>query len=152
MERKEMENRRIRTGVGVMVLREGRILLGHRTVSGKDTGGIYEPDSWCLPGGKQEYGETILECAAREVREETGLDITGAEIFGAADDIQPDRHFVTLHVTAQAGEGSAKVTEPDKQDAWEWFAPDALPENLYSPSEKFIREYLRRSNAGNLLR
>ncbi len=138
------DNKRIRTGVGVMVFRDGKILLGHRVVSGKDTGGIYQPDSWCLPGGKQEYGETILECAAREVREETGLEIFDARIFGAADDIQPDRHFVTLHVFAQAGEGEPVVTEPDKQDAWEWFSLEALPENLYSPSRKFIRAYIRR--------
>ncbi len=144
MEKKSETGREkhIRTGVGVMVFRDGRILLGHRAASGKDTGGIYEPDSWCLPGGKQEYGETILECAAREVLEETGLRIHGAYIFGAADDVAPDRHFVTLHVCAQAGEGEPAVTEPDKQDAWRWFSMEELPSNLYSPSEKFITAYL----------
>lgn len=49
----------IKVGIGVMVLKDNRILLGHRVKNGRDTGGIYEPDSWCLPGGKQEYGETI---------------------------------------------------------------------------------------------
>ncbi len=54
----KMENI-IKVGIGVMVLKDNRILLGHRVKNGRDTGGIYEPDSWCLPGGKQEYGETI---------------------------------------------------------------------------------------------
>ena len=49
----------IRVGIGVLILQNGRLLLGHRVCSAADTGGIYEPDSWCLPGGKQEYGETI---------------------------------------------------------------------------------------------
>ncbi len=132
----------IKVGIGVLVTRDNRILLGHRVVKGKDTGGIYEPDSWCLPGGKQEYGETILEGAVREVKEETGLDIQNIKIFGAADDIAPDRHFVTIWVTAEACAGEAAVMEPDKQDQWQWFDPDELPDHMYSPSEKFIDAYL----------
>ena len=133
----------IRIGIGVMILRDNKILLGHRI--GKDTGGIYEPGSWCLPGGKQEYGETFFEGAAREVKEETSLQISDLELFGAADDIAQDRHFVTLWVLAHNCEGTAQVTEPDKQDAWRWFDINALPELIYGPSQKFIRAYLKRS-------
>ena len=53
----------IQVGIGVLILRENKILLGHRVPRGRDTGGIYEPDTWCLPGGKQEYGETLFEAA-----------------------------------------------------------------------------------------
>ena len=130
----------IRVGIGVMVLKGNSVLLGHRI--GRDTGGIYEPDSWCLPGGKQEYGETILEGAAREVKEETNLDVNRLTIFGAADDIQPGKHFVTLWVLAEDAGGDLRVMEPDKQDEWRWFALDALPQNVYSPSAKFISTYL----------
>ena len=131
----------IKIGIGVMIKDGNKILLGHRVRKGTDTGGIYEPDSWCLPGGKQEYDETIFECAAREVKEETDLDIGEMEVFGAIDDIQPDRHFITIHVIANKFEGEAKVMEIDKQDEWKWFDLDELPENLYSPSEKFISNY-----------
>lgn len=133
---------RIKTGVGVMILKGGKILLGHRTDAAKDTGGIFEPGSWCLPGGKQEYKESIFECAKREVKEETGLVISDMMILGAADDIQPDRHFVTIWVLAQKCSGQAAVMEPEKQDDWQWFSLDSLPENLYSPSEKFISFYI----------
>ncbi|MGI6017268.1 MAG: nucleotide triphosphate diphosphatase NUDT15 [Marvinbryantia sp.] len=135
----------IKVGIGVMVLKDNRILLGHRVKNGRDTGGIYEPDSWCLPGGKQEYGETIFEGAVREVKEETNLDIAKLELFGAVDDIQPGKHFVTLWVLAREADGELKVTEPQKQDAWEWFALNALPQNLYSPSRKFLNAYLERN-------
>lgn len=135
----------IKVGIGVMVLKDNRILLGHRVKNGRDTGGIYEPDSWCLPGGKQEYGETIFEGAVREVKEETNLDIAKLELFGAVDDIQPGKHFVTLWVLAREADGELKITEPQKQDAWEWFALNALPQNLYSPSRKFLNAYLERN-------
>lgn len=134
----------LKVGVGVLILREDKILLGHRVAGAKDTGGIYEPDSWCLPGGKQEYGETMFEAAAREVKEETGLIAGAFELFSAADDIQPGRHFVTLQIVARTCAGEARAMEPDKQDEWRWFGPDALPKNLYSPSEKFIRAFFQK--------
>ena len=66
-----------------MLLDGGKVLLGHRAVNKKDTGGIYETDCWTLPGGKQEYDETFFEGAKREVKEETNLDIDKLELFGA---------------------------------------------------------------------
>ena len=132
----------IRVGIGVMVFRDGKLLLGHRCDKGVDTGGIYQPGSWCLPGGKQEFGETMFEGAAREVKEETDLEVEDLYLFGAADSIRSDRHYVTLHIVAGSCRGEVKVTEPDKQDAWEWFELDHLPENLYEPSRLFIDEYL----------
>lgn len=82
-----MENY-VKVGVGVMILKENEILLGHRSKNKMDTGGIYEVDCWTLPGGKQEYNETFFECAKREIKEETNLDIEDLRLFGAADDIR----------------------------------------------------------------
>lgn len=137
-----MENM-IHVGVGVLIVQDGKILLGHRVRSGADIGGIYEPDSWCLPGGKQEYGETLFEAAVRETKEETNLDISDLSIFSAADDIQPGKHFVTIQVIARACSGMLRVMEPKKQDEWKWFAKDELPAHIYSPSKKFIAAYVK---------
>ena len=71
----------IKVGLGVMIKDGNKILLGHRSKKTKDTGGIYEPDSWTVPGGKQEYNETILEGAVREVKEETNLEISDLESY-----------------------------------------------------------------------
>ena len=131
----------IKVGIGVLLIDHHQILLGHRAAAAVDTGGIYEPDSWCLPGGKQEYHETIYEGAARETKEETNLTIHDMKIFGAADDLQPNKHYVTIHVVAHAYEGTLKVMEPDKQDAWKWFDLDNLPDRIYSPSHQFIKAY-----------
>ena len=133
----------IKVGIGVMILDDNKVLLGHRSKDKKDTGGIFEIDCWPLPGGKQEYFETFFECAKREVKEETNLEIGELKLFGAADDIQPDRHYITLHIIAKKHSGELKVMEPTKEDRWEWFDLDKLPQNLYSPSKKFIEEYLK---------
>ena len=133
----------IKVGIGVMILDDNQVLLGHRSKDKKDTGGIFEIDCWTLPGGKQEYFETFFECAKREVKEETNLEIGELKLFGAADDIQPDRHYITLHIIAKKHSGELKVMEPTKEDRWEWFDLDKLSQNLYSPSKKFIEEYLK---------
>ncbi len=134
----------ILVGVGIMIRDGNKILLGHRSRKEKygDTGGIYEPDSWTLPGGKQEYDETVLECAIRETKEETNLDISDLEIYGASDDIQPNKHYVTMQVIAHKFNGELKNMEPVKHSEWKWFDLDNLPENIYTPSKKFIDKYL----------
>lgn len=136
----------IKVGVGVMIIEGDRILLGHRVKQAADTGGIFEPDTWCLPGGKQAYGETVFEAAIRETKEETNLDIEGLSIFGVADDIQTGKHFVTIHIVANHWHGNLLVQEPDMQDMWQWFSIFDLPANIYSPSKKFIDTYLYQYN------
>ncbi len=51
---------------------EGRVLLVHRT----------DCDWWCQPGGVLERGEAPWAGVAREVREETGLEVTGERLAG----------------------------------------------------------------------
>ena len=132
----------IKVGVGAMILDGNKILLGHRSKTRKDTVGIYEPDTWSLPGGKQEYSETVYETIIREVKEETNLDIVNPKVFSVSDDFQTDRHFVTIEMITNEFSGELKVMEPEKEDEWRWFDLDELPENIYSPSKKFIEKYL----------
>ena len=136
----------IKTGVGVMLLNDNKVLLGHRVNKAKDTGGIYEPDSWTFPGGKQEYNETVLETAIRETKEETNLDLKELYVYTATDEFQPDRHFVTIGVISSSYEGELKVMEPDKINEWKWFDLNDLPKNIYTPSKNMIDEYKRRGN------
>lgn len=137
-------NNTIKVGVGVVIVKDNKILLGHRVNNAKDTGGIYEPDSYTCPGGKQEYKETIYDCAKRETKEETNLDIDNLTIISAQDDISDDRHYITITVLASSFSGELEVMEKDKIDEWKWFSLDELPSNLYSPSKKSIEAYLKK--------
>lgn len=68
-------------GVAVIICRQGKVLVGRR--KGSHGGG-----AWAVPGGSLEFGETVEECARREVLEETGLrlgDISQCEM--ATNDI-----------------------------------------------------------------
>ncbi len=134
----------IKIGLGIMIKDGNKVLLGHRCETYGDTGGIYEPGSWTFPGGKQEYNETIIEGATREVKEETNLDVSNLTIFNAEDDIQPNKHYITIQLIANKFDGELKNLEPNKHSEWKWFDLNHLPENLYSPTKKFIDKYLEK--------
>ncbi len=136
-------DRVIKIGLGIMIKDGNKVLLGHRCENYGDTGGIYEPGSWTFPGGKQEYDETMFEGAKREVKEETNLEISELSIFGATDDIQPNKHYITIQIIANKFSGELKNMEPTKHSEWKWFDLNNLPQNLYTPTREFLEEYIK---------
>ena len=64
-----MTAERPRVGIGVVVMKDGRVLLGRRK-------GSHGAGEYAYPGGHLEHLESFAECAVREVREETGLEIS----------------------------------------------------------------------------
>ena len=80
-------------GVGVCVLCQENILLVQRANPPR-------PGSWSLPGGAQNIGETLEECAVREISEETGLDIYVTRLIDVVDSINyDDSGNVLFHYT-----------------------------------------------------
>lgn len=131
----------IKIWIGVMIKDWNKILLWHRCANKKDTWWIHEVDTWCFPWWKQEYDETVIQAAIREVKEETNLDIENPKVFAAMDDIATDRHFVTIWVLCEKFSWELKCMEPEKEDERQRFDLDNLPENIYSPTKHLLDYY-----------
>ena len=124
-----------RIGVGVIILKDGKVLLGQR----KNAHGA---GNWAFPGGHLEFGESLEACAIREVLEETGLVLSGVRKYDFSDDIftENNTHYVTLFMIADAFSGELQNREPDKCEGWGWFEVNALPEPLFRPIQTLIIE------------
>ena len=120
-------------GVGVIITRNDRVLLGKRK-------GSHGASSWGLPGGHLEPGEFVSHCAKRETWEETGLVLQQVIQSGYTSDvfIEQEKHYITLFVEAQDPGGDPQLQEPDKCDAWQWFSWDQLPDNLFTPFQSYV--------------
>ena len=58
----------------------------------------YPPFGWAIPGGFVEKGETLENAAAREAKEETGLDLKNLKQFHAYSNPERDSRFHTISV------------------------------------------------------
>ena len=121
-------------GVGVIVVRDNRILLGKRL-------GKLGYGTWGFPGGGLEFKETVEECSKRELKEETGMT---AEYFRKVHfdtNFHPEEnyHCVTLFTEALGVRGEPLVCEPNKCSEWRWFDWNNLPSPLFLPSQSLIR-------------
>ncbi len=137
-----VQNNHIKIWVWIMIKDWNKVLLWHRCKNKLDTWWIHEPDTRSFPGWKQEYNETVIHAAIREVKEETNLDILKPKVFAALDDIAPDRHFVTIWLICEKFSWELKCMEPTKEDEWRRFDLDELPQNLYSPTKHLVDYYL----------
>ncbi len=128
-------NERPKVGVAVYVMREGKFLMGKRL-------GAHGEGSWCVPGGHLEFGESIEDCARREVMEETGMKIKNIRFFGLTNDIfeTENKHYITISMKADWDETEPSIEEPDKYVEQDWFTKDNLPEPLFLPLKNLIRQ------------
>lgn len=119
------ETHRPRVGVGVMVLKQGRLLLGRRR-------GSHGAGEYAYPGGHLEHLESFEQCAKREVREETGLEIGPLRFLRVLNTrAYAPKHYVDLAFAADWVSGEPQVLEPEKIDGWAWYPLDALPSPLF---------------------
>ncbi len=121
-----MSNKIRRISCAVIVRRRKAILLQFKT----------RYSQWEFPGGKLDGVETALECAARELEEETGLCMKEGRIIGYVD--HGDK-FGCVVVEANQFEGEATLREPDKQSAMGWF--ETWPDDMTDASLKIIEAY-----------
>jgi ADP-ribose pyrophosphatase YjhB (NUDIX family) len=105
-------------GVGAVVISDDRVLLvrrGHEPLKGE----------WSLPGGAVELGESLTAAVAREVHEETGLDVEVGPLVEVVDRVQRGTdgrvayHFVVVDYLCRP-RGEARLTRGSDADDVRW--------------------------------
>ena len=129
-----------RTGCSVVVHSAKRVLLVKR-------GKAPFPGHWSLPGGSQEAGETLEECARRELFEETGLRAETLEFATLRDRIGHDQagslthHFVLATFVAGTVGGDARAG--DDADDIGWFTFEEMETLKTTPDTvAFVRDLI----------
>jgi 8-oxo-dGTP diphosphatase len=102
---------------------------------------------WALPGGRMDPGESIEQTIVREVKEETGLDVTIVDKIGEylekgiKDDIEYE-YYPTCFVVKPVG-GELKKQDSEIQEML-LFSLNALPKPLAFEHDLMIKDYLKK--------
>lgn len=122
-----------------LVVARGRVLLARRA----------RPpyaDTWDLPGGFLESGETPLAGVRRELREELGVGVRTASLVDFTTDRYGPRGVAVLTVVYRVTPTSRRLRATDDVSEVRWFVPREIPyrEIAFSGLRKFLRSYFRR--------
>lgn len=124
---------RPRVGMGVLVMRQGKVLLGRRR-------GAHGEGYYAAPGGHIEFGETFEETARREVREECGLEVRDIRLLSVGAYLwDVDKHYVDVDVACEAEEGEPRNLEPENCDGWAWYDTDYLPAPIFVVTQVMLK-------------
>ena len=155
----------VRVGVGVIVIASGS---GDESSSSSSSNknnndsnsvmiyagvrkGSHGTGSIALPGGHLEMYESWEDCAVREVKEETNLDLVDVRHVHSTNDImkQEDKHYVTIFMIGRpSNESAAKPEnmEPHKCEGWRAYSWEELKTlaatkgKLFGPLQKLVED------------
>lgn len=114
--------------------RRGRVLIAKRP-AGKPLAGFWE-----FPGGKLETGETHRDALRRELREELGIEVTGAYPLLDFSYVYPERRVHLFVWRVNAFEGEPRSHEGQ---GLAWISPDDLKDWRLLPADVPIANALR---------
>ncbi len=114
----------------ILFHRPGKVLLIRRK---------NPPFGWALPGGFIDYGESAEQAAAREAKEETGLEMRNLRQFRVYSQPGRDPRFHTLTVVFTAEPGG-EIRAGDDAAQVQWFALDQLPPEMAFDHAKIIAD------------
>lgn len=119
--------------VDIIIEIEGKIVLIRRK---------NEPFGWAIPGGFINFGESAEDAAAREAKEETGLDIEIVKLVGVYSDPERDPRTHTITTVFHAKAKGKPVAGDDALEA-DLFSKETLPENMVFDHRKIVEDFFR---------
>ena len=136
----ENENQKPIVGIGVLVFKDKKILLGNRRWRHGD-------GEYSFPGGHLDYMESFENCAKRETFEEAGVKIRNIKFQCLANaNLYPPRHEVYVGIIADWESGEAVSVEDERIIGWDWYDLDKLPKPLFKFCEISIESYKTSQN------
>lgn len=123
-----------RVGTAIIIIKDNQVLLMKRK-------GPHGNGTWSTPGGHLDFGETLEGCAAREAKEEVGVDVVDIRFRAVTNDIfeETGKHYVTVWLEGIPVGEPFIAAEREVEDLG-WFDWDALPQPLFLPLENLVKE------------
>ncbi len=132
----EHQKERPSVGVATVVVKDVKILVGRDTRKGNEVYGV--------PGGHWESGESLKDCAAREVKEESGVACTNIQLISVYDFYREDKQksYVSIGMKAEYESGELANQLEEGRMEWAWYTvEEALKLNLFAPDRILLQRY-----------
>lgn len=129
-----MNDKKIKVGCEIFLMEKKSLLLGKRK-------NCYGEGTWALPGGHLEYGESLLQCAQRELKEELGIEGLEFKLATMVENIDERGHYLHVSFLLKKFLGEIQNMEPDLCYEWKFFTIGNLPQEIFKPHQKILKNY-----------
>lgn len=128
-----MSTQSVQVGTGVIVVREGKILLAKRK-------GSHGAGMWGGAGGHVEFGEKPSDAVKREAMEELGITLKKVKFLCVSDFHIDGKHYIDIGFTAdiKSGEPIIQPAEKHKIAEVKWFSLKDLPTPIFQPVLNYL--------------
>jgi len=123
-----------KVGIGIIITKDDHVLLMKRK-------GPHGHGTWSTPGGHLDFGETPEECAAREAKEEVGLEVVDIRFRAVTNDIfeTTGKHYITIWMEGKST-GEPFIAAEEEVAELGWFAWSSLPQPLFLTLENLLKK------------
>ena len=127
-------NQKPQVGTAIIIIKDDKVLLMKRK-------GPHGKGTWSTPGGHLDFGETLEGCAAREAKEEVGVDVVDIKFRAVTNDIfeETGKHYITVWMEGKAV-GEPFIAAEREVEEIGWFAWDSFPQPLFLTLENLVKE------------
>lgn len=133
----EEKKKRPKACVGVMIFKDGKVLIGKRREMATHGKGEYS-----FPGGHMEANESFKESSEREVLEEAGIKIKNLKFQCLINiDKYKNHQAILAGMIAEWESNEPRSLQDEKIGEWNWCDLNNLPSPLFYPTEVLIDSY-----------